>query len=332
MALASACNAMEQPAPDPVLVLESPGSKSEAGELIIIDLSGRELFRQSTGTADALPSLHAASAQVAFWRGDASGAAHELVVWDIATRALKILATSAIRPAMSPLWSVDGTEVLTLHTTTSLSYAPGVAFEGKAEISVATVATGQYRTLATDRPLIPSFADGTIVAGRALADDKVYVVVDARSGRVLREVWLNSIGVLPAANPDVLIAMLETATPGVVTFQVLNARTGVERSRLGPVYAQPMPSWPGRNEVVFVDAGELRAFDYVTNATRVVGRFDGASFALAFDPLGEVLLAARPIEPFYGTFAVSDGRLTSAIRVPGNTSFLSPLGLVRVKL
>lgn len=71
-AITPACNALEQSAPAPVLVLESLGSKSEAVELVIVDLSGRELFRESTGATEALPSLHAASAQVAFWRRGAS--------------------------------------------------------------------------------------------------------------------------------------------------------------------------------------------------------------------------------------------------------------------
>ena len=236
---------------------------------------------------------------------------------------------------MGPLWSVDGTEVVSLLTTTPLDLAPDVPFEGTAEISVATVLTGQYRTLATDRPFIPSFANGQVVGGNSLSGDKTYIVVDARSGRTLRELALSAtIGVLPTVNPDVVIAMRETSTPGEVTLHALNVQTGAELSRLGQVYAQPMPSWPGRNEVVFVNAGELKAFDYVANATRVVGRFEGAIVALGFDALGKVLLAARAEEPFYGTFTVGDGRLTSAVRLsPRDPSALGrALGLVRIKV
>lgn len=84
---------------------------------------------------------------------------------------------------------------------------------------------------------------------------------------------------------------------------------------------------------MFVEGGELKAFDYVTNATRVVGRLEGATYALGFDTLGRVLLAAQPMEPYYGTFTVGDGRLTSAIRIPSDpSSFSRPLGLVRIKV
>lgn len=334
LAITPACVASEQPAPDPLLVLESQGSQSEAVDIVVVDLSGRELLRQSTGSTEPLSSLHQATAQVAFWRRDASGAGHELVVWNIATKALKVIATSAAPPATSPLWSVDGTELLSLHTTTPINWTPGAPFEGKAELSVATVVSGQYRMVTTEHPLIPLFADGQIVTGDSFSGDRKYVVVDPRSGRTLRELALSSaVGVLPTGSPDVVIAMRETSTPGEVTLHAVNARTGEELSRLGQFYAQPMPSWPGRSEVVFVATGELRAFDYVANSTRVVGRLEGAAYALGFDTLGRVLLAVRVTEPFsYGTFTVGDGRLTSAVRPIPLSSFGHPLGLVRIKV
>jgi hypothetical protein len=92
-----------------------------------------------------------------------------------------------------------------------------------------------------------------------------------------------------------------------------------------------MPCWPGRNEIVFVAAGDLEAFDYVANSTRAVGRLDSTSAPLGFDALGNVLLAVRLTEPGYGTVTVAEGRLTSALR-PIPVAFGSrPLGLVRIK-
>ena len=334
LAIALACTAPGRPLPDPLLVLEVPGSKVEAIDFVVVDLSGRELIRQTTGATDAnaLPSLHAASAQVAFWRAADGG--RELVVWNIATKALKVIATSASSPAVSPLWSVDGTEIVSLTTTIPIAWGPGATFEGKAEISVISAVTGQHRTLATDHPFIPVFADGQIVAGDSFNGDKTYTVVDARSGQTLHELALSgAVGVLPTASPDVVIAMRQTSTPGVVTLHAMNARTGAELRRLGQVYAQPAPSWPGRNEVVFVDGGELMAVDHSANSTRVVGPLEGATYALAFDPLGTVLLAARLADPpSYGIFTVVDGRLTSAIRPIPWPLLGRPMGLVRVKV
>jgi hypothetical protein len=332
LAIAPACTAAEQPVPDPLLVLEMPGSKSDAVDLVVVDLSGRELLRQSTGAAEgsALTTLHPATAQVAFWR--AAGAGHELVVWNIATKVLKVIATSATPPAVGPLWSLDGTEVVSLTTTTPISWAPGSVFDGKAEISVASV-SGQVRTLAIDHPFIPALANGTIVAGESFSGEKRYTAADVRSGRTLSEFALTAVGILPTANPDVVIALRETSTVGEVTLHAMNARTGADLSPLGQVYAQPLRSWPGRNEVVFVDAGELKAFDYVAISTRVVGRFAGANYALGFDPLGRVLLATRLADPpVVGTFALADGRITSAMRDIPLSSFGLPLGLVRIKV
>lgn len=271
------------------------------------------------------------------WRSGAGvlrAQVHELVVWDIATRALRVLATSALTPAMSPLWSLDGSEIVTLHTTTALSYAPGLPFEGKAEVSLASVLTGQYRTLAIDRPLIPLFADGNVVTGLSFSGDKKYAVIDARSGQTVRELTQSAaLAVLPTANRDVVIVVRETGTDWVVTLHAVNAQTGAELGQLGKTYAGPLPSWPGRSEIVFVADDELRAFDYVANTTRAVGNLEGGTGPLAFDALGTVLLAARQVEPRYGTFSVKDGRLTSAFRVIPlrSSSFGRALGLVQIR-
>ena len=212
-----------------------------------------------------------------------------------------------------------------------ISFAPGAPFEARAEIFVATVATGQPRSLAIDRPFIPIFANDAVVAGESFFGDKRYVVVDTRSGRTQHDFALTTVGVLPTRSPDVVIAMRETGTPGEVTIHATNARTGAELSRLGQVYAQPMPWWPGRNEIVFVDGSELKAFDHAANTMRVVGRVDAATYALGFDPLGTVLLVARLPDVSYGTFTAADGRLTSTMRVIPSLSLGPPLGLVRIK-
>jgi len=76
-----------------------------------------------------------------------------------------------------------------------------------------------------------------------------------------------------------------------------------------------------------------RVFDHDANVTRVVGPLQDATFALSFDPLGTVLLAARLADPpSYGTFTVADGRLTSAIRPIPGPLLGRPMGLVRVKV
>src|SRR5256885_11598388 len=178
---ASACASSGATVSAPRVVLEVPGAKSEPVDLVVMDLAGKELFRQPTGSAEPLSSLHVASAQIAFWRG--SGAPYELVVWNIASKGLRIIESSPLRPTSGPLWSDDGTEVVSLHTTAPIIYAPGVPLEGTAQISITTVVTASSRTLETDRPFIPLFADGTVVAGTSLAGDRTYVVVDAHSGR-----------------------------------------------------------------------------------------------------------------------------------------------------
>jgi hypothetical protein len=333
VAVTPACSAAEALPPDPLLVLEIPADKSDAVDLVVVDLGARELLRQSTGSTEPLPTLHAASAQVAFWRGDASGTRHELVVWNIATKALKVVATYANRPATGPLWSVDGTEIVTLTTTTSISYMPGAIFDGKAEVSVTTVATAQSRIVATDRAFMPAFANSQIVAGQSFSGDTKHIVVDAHTGQAIREVALTgAVLVLPTADPDVLIAMREIGAPGEVTRQVLNVRTGAELAQLGQDFATPMPSWPGRTEIVFVAGGDLKALDYVANSTRVVGRFEGAAAPLGFDALGKVLMAALAREPYVGTFAITDGRIASAVRPVPLTYLSHPLGLVRIKV
>ncbi len=333
LSIGPACAAAAPSAPDPVLVLDAPGEKSGTDAIVVVDLSGRELARQSTGLENALPTLHAGTAQVAFWRPGGAGTNQELVVWNIGSKSSKVIATSATSPAITPLWSVDGTEVISLLTSTSISWAPGSTFDGIAEISVATVLTGQSRTLVTDRPFLPSFANGQIVAGETFSGEKTYIVVDARSGRTVRQMSSSgAVGILPTADPDVVIVLRETSTPGDVTFHALNTQTGAELRALGPFYAQPMPSWPGRTEVVFVDGGELKAFDYHANAIRVVGRFEGAVAALGFDASGTVLLAAHIGEPYQVTFTVAGGALTSRARpVQLEASlFGRGLGLVRI--
>jgi hypothetical protein len=317
---------------EPVLVLESPGSTSESVEIIVLDLSGRELFRQSTGANDALPSLHQPTARVAFWRSTATGSAYELVVWDITTRSLRVMGSREIGPAVTPLWSIDGAEVITLHAN-GISWAPGASFEGNAEITVANMADGQLRSLATDRKFVPGSADARVITGDSLSADRAYVVIDARSGRTIRELAMpGAVGVMRTGNADVAIAMRETGTPGEVTLHAMNVTSGAELRQLGQVYAQPVPLWPGRNEVVFVAGAELHAFDFVANQTRVAGRFEGASYALSFDAPGKLLLAARLADlPVYGTFTVDSGKLTSAMRPINSTVLGRPLGLVRVK-
>lgn len=336
VALTAGCGGRDAPLPPPALVLESDSGKSEPVELIVLDLSGRELLRRSTGTTgQALSSLHSASAQVAFWRTGASGSGHELVVWSIATNVLKVLGTYDGSLVSSPLWSRDGTEVVSLVTSTPISYMPGATFDGKASISITTVATGRSRVLPTDRVFLPAFADGKVVSGGSLSGDMRFIAVDAQSGQLLRELRLaGAVGSLPTADPDVIVSFRETAVPGEVTLHALNAKTGSELSRLGSGFAGPMVMWPGRTEVAFVSAGDLKAYDYAKNATRVVGRLENVVAALGFDPPGKTLLAWVPTEPFYGTFTVEGDRLTSAFKmIPRDPSMSGiALGLVRVKL
>jgi hypothetical protein len=334
LAIGPACTTAAPVAePDPVLVLDSPGEQSQTDDIVVVSLSGHEVLRQAMGSSNALPTLHVGSAQVAFWRPGFASTTYELVVWNIGSKSSKVIATSATPPAITPLWSAGGTEVISLLTSTSINWTPGATFDGVAEISVATVLTGQSRTLATDIPFLPSFANDQVIAGESFYGDKTYLVVDARSGRTVRRLSLSgTAGVLPTADPDVVIAVRETDTPGEATYRALNTQTGAELRLLGQMVAQPMPSWPGRNEVVFVDGGELKAFDYRANAIRVVGPFEGAVAALGFDALGTVLLAAHIPEPFQVTFTVAGGALTSAAR-PVRLDpplFGRGLGLVRI--
>ncbi|MEA2662695.1 MAG: hypothetical protein QOH08_2267 [Chloroflexota bacterium] len=328
-----ACTVAAPAAPDPLLVLNAPGAKSQPDEIVVVDLSGREVLRRSTGSSNALASLHAASAQVAFWRRADAGA-QELVVWNISSNAVKAIATAAMPPAAGPVWSVDGSAVVTLHTSTPLMFGPGATFEGTAEISVVATQSGQFRRLETAIPFVPLFANADVVAGETFSGDKRYIVVDARSGQLLRELSLTgAAAVLPTADPDVVIAMYEATPPGVVMVHVVNTQTPTAVRVFGPVNAQPMPSWPGRSEVVFVEGGDLKAFDYRANATRIVGRFDGAIVVLSFDTLGTVLLVARAGPEYAGTFTVGANGLTSAVRpVPLDPSLGGgALGLVRIK-
>ena len=329
---ASACASPDATVSPPRLVLELPGAKSTPADLVVMDLAGNELFRKSTGSAEPLSSLHAASAQIAFWRG--SGAPYELVVWNVASRGLKVIGSSPLRPTSGPLWSGDGTEVTSLQTTAPISYAPGVPLEGTAQISIATVSSATTRALETDRPFIPLFADGTVVAGTSLAGDRTYVVVDAHSGRTMHVLDTTAwAAVQPTPDRDVIIAFGESTTAGAYALYALDVRTGTELSRItGPQFVGPMPAWPGRNEIALTTDGELKAFDYKTSAVRVVGSL-GDSVAFGFDDLGQTLLVVRSREPSFGTVTVRDVRLTSAITVvaPEPSPAGRPLGLVRLR-
>ena len=329
---AAACASSDATMSSPRVVLEVAGAKSDPVDLVVMDLAGKELFRQPTGSAEPLSSLHVASAQVAFWRG--SGAPYELVVWNIASKGLKVIESSSLRPAVGPLWSNDGTELVSLRTTAPISYAQGVPLAGTAEISITTVSTASSRTLASDRPFIPLFADGTVVAGTSLAGDRTYVVVDAHSGRTTHVLDTTAwAAVQPTPDRDVVIAFRESATPGAYALYALDVRTGAQLSQIsGPQFIGPMPAWPGRNEIAIVADGELKAFDYKTSSMRVVGSL-GDSSAFGFDSLGQTLLVVRSREPSYGTVSVRDGRLTSAVTniVPDPSPAGRPLGLVRLK-
>ena len=261
-------------------------------------------------------------------------APYELVVWNVASRGLKVIGSSPLRPTSGPLWSGDGTEVTSLQTTAPISYAPGVPLEGTAQISIATVSSATTRALETDRPFIPLFADGTVVAGTSLAGDRTYVVVDAHSGRTMHVLDTTAwAAVQPTPDRDVIIAFGESTTAGAYALYALDVRTGTELSRItGPQFVGPMPAWPGRNEIALTTDGELKAFDYKTSAVRVVGSL-GDSVAFGFDDLGQTLLVVRSREPSFGTVTVRDGRLTSAITViaPEPSPAGRPLGLVRLR-
>src|SRR5256885_16041648 len=71
---ASACASSGATVSAPRVVLEVPGAKSEPVDLVVMDLAGKELFRQPTGSAEPLSSLHVASAQIAFLRGSGAPA------------------------------------------------------------------------------------------------------------------------------------------------------------------------------------------------------------------------------------------------------------------
>ena len=317
------------------LVLEDDRGKGEVIDLVVIDLSGRELVRRSTGVTDqALSSLHSATAQVAFWRVPSAGSGHELVVWDIAVNMVKVVGTFEGSLVSSPLWSRDGAELISLLTSTPISYMPGAMYEGNGIISITTVATGVSRVLHAERLFVPVFADGKIVAGESLEADKKYTAVDAQSGRILNEFPLaGAVWSVPTSNASVVITFRETTVPGNVTLHAVDAQTGAEIAQLGAGSAGPMLAWPGRTEMAFVSAGDLRAYDHAKNVTRVVGRLETAIAVLGFDPSGRTLLAWTTTEPFYGTFSVEGDHITSAFTmIPRDPRSGLALGLIRIKL
>lgn len=252
-------------------------------ELVIANNLGAELRHVAdAGTPTSRLSIDPSGGRVAYWR-DAQGGV-ELVVWD-GVGPLKVIASELeITAWAAPLWTIDGTALVTT-LATAPSLAPPGAFPARGRLEVVNASGGPARTLvayANAGPIIPLFADGDIITGFRLGQtDSTYVVLDAKTGAVRKETRADRFSSFGFAAQGRMawgvIHEFESTQPATLRVWPVDdyAREVVRIDLIAP--GIPV-AWPGRAEIAF-SAGastpggpyEIRALDYANGSLRTAG-------------------------------------------------------------
>lgn len=282
-------------------------------ELVVADTVGTEVRHVAdAGIPTSRLSIDPSGRRVAYWREALSGV--ELVIWDGASTSVKVIASESDFSAWAaPLWTADGTAVVTT-LATAPSLAPPGAFPARGRLEIVSASGGSARTLATYAnagPIIPLFADAEIITGFRLGQtDSSYTVLDAKTGAVRKETKASGFRFFGFAAQGKmawgLINEFESTKPATLRVWPVDdyTREVVRVDLMAPEI--PVP-WPGRSEIAFSAGGatpggpyEIRALDYATRTTRTAGVVGLGGTPLAFSSDGSALFLYQSTpSPFF---------------------------------
>lgn len=282
--------------PKAILMFEPPN-------LVIRSPSGSEIARhEARGFALPLASMSRDGTYFAYWRPtDESRSSFDLVVWRFLGDRLTVLATiRGEAPWAGPIWSSNGEELISAITTAE-ARPPSLPPASSRLIALKT--TGSLREIArytNQFPPVPVIAGPDFVGGltRPTGDRSgSYVVIDGRSGRVVREAaaerFRTQVGD-PTGDAVLGIARPQEAA-GPATLRVWKGSDyGAELARLQLGEVTEGIFRPGRSEIVFgVATGgrfEMQILDHRSGTSRSALRSTDRITPLAFDAGGRWLL------------------------------------------
>jgi hypothetical protein len=294
-------------------------------ELVIASTRGIEVRHVSDAGIPTSPrSVDPSGHRVAYWRESQDGV--ELVVWDGVGPSVKVIASELeLSPSAAPLWTTDGTALVTT-LATAPSLAPPGAFPARGRLELVSASGGPARTLAAYEnagPIIPLSADADIITGFRLGQtDSTYVVLEAKTGAVRSEAVaarFSSFGF--AARGRVawgLVHEFESTKPA--TLRVWPVDDYAREVARVDLMAPGIPvAWPGRTEIAF-SAGsatpggpyEIRAFDYVSGSSRTAGVVGLGGTPAAFSSDGSALFIYQSTASQYVLARSSNGTLGAA--------------------
>lgn len=294
-------------------------------ELVVADNLGTELRHvNDAGIPTSRVSIDPSGRRVAYWREAQGGV--ELVIWDGASTAVKVIASESDLSAWgAPLWTADGTAVVTTLATAS-SLAPPGAFPARGRLELVSASGGPARTLATFAnagPIIPLFADADIITGFRLGQtDSNYVVLDANTGAVRKETKASGFRFFGFAAQGKmawgLISEFESTKPATLRVWPVEDY-GREVVRVDLMAPEIPVAWPGRSEIAFSAGGptggpyEIRALDYTNGTSRTAGIVVGpGGSVLGFSNDGSALFLYQATRSPYYLAQSSAGRLGAA--------------------
>ncbi len=289
---------------------------SEPSHFVLVTPSGSEIARHEARGNIGIPfvGLSRDGRRVGYWRSvGESRDAFDLVLWDFPTDRVTVLAS--IRgelPWAGPVWSSDGSELMSALATFTEARAPGLTPASSRLIAVTT--TGSMREIARyaqQFPLIPVVARGDFISGLQTlvlteGHGARYLVIDSRFGRSLREAPADLFRTLLAeplfrtliGDPlgDTVLGIARPwEAPGPATLRVWEASDyRIELARLELSAATAGIFRPGRNEVVYgTGAGaafEIEILDYRAGTRRTAFRSSDHIEPLGLDADGRWLL------------------------------------------
>jgi hypothetical protein len=294
-------------------------------ELVVANSLGTEVQHVGdAGTPTSSLSVDPSGHRVAYWREAQGGV--ELVVWDGVSTSLKVIASELeLSPWGAPLWTADGTALVTT-LATAPSLAPPGAFPARGRLELVSASGGTARTLATYAnagPIIPLFADADIIAGFRLGQsDSSYVVLDTKTAIARSETRASGFRFFGfAAQGRMAWGLIsEFESPKPATLRVWPVDDYAHEVARIDLLAPGIPvAWPGRTEIAFSSGGatpggpyEIRALDYASGSSRTVGVVGLGGTPAAFSSDGSALFMYQSTASQYVLARSGNGTLSAA--------------------